>query len=309
MASTIEKLQTINSLIRTVLILLIVGGISAAGWFGYTTYNATELEAKRKNEALQDARRALDAKRQQLAESQQRIATQQRRLEHQAAELADREATIVEQQSEISLLHEDIAEKQAEIQRLDTSLRLHKMQRRLARLRVLDVAVDSESGKKTSTIEFVELNDQGDPIDAPREFRLDGDLVYVDYWVVKFEDKYVEQADLERGMSICLFHRIFGELQKPQDGFVLEERGTRPGAYARGGRISDFEKKIWDDFWTIANNPRRASELGIRTLHGDAVSMKVSKGKSYRITVRASGGPEIEVLDGAVAGVASADYS
>jgi len=59
--------------------------------------------------------------------------------------------------------------------------------------------------------------------------------------------------------------------------------------------LSDFEKKIWDDFWRIANDPQRSAELGIRALHGDAVSIKVEKGKTYRVTVRASGGPEIVV--------------
>jgi hypothetical protein len=59
--------------------------------------------------------------------------------------------------------------------------------------------------------------------------------------------------------------------------------------------VSEFEKKIWDDFWNLANSPEQAAEMGIRTLHGDAVSIKVKKGNRYRITVRASGGPEFEV--------------
>ncbi|MCU0980063.1 MAG: hypothetical protein MUF25_12980, partial [Pirellulaceae bacterium] len=67
------------------------------------------------------------------------------------------------------------------------------------------------------------------------------------------------------------------------------------GNYTRGGVMSDFEKKIWDDFWTIANDPQQAAQLGIRAVHGDAVSIKVEQGKTYRITVRASGGPEIPV--------------
>jgi hypothetical protein len=119
--------------------------------------------------------------------------------------------------------------------------------------------------------------------------------VYVDYWVVKFEDKYVEQADMERGMSICLFHRIFGEFQNPNDGFYLDEPGTRPSSYARGGVSSELEKKIWSDFWNIANDPQKAAELGIRTVHGDAVYIRVAQGMTYRVTVRASGGPEFEV--------------
>ena len=67
--------------------------------------------------------------------------------------------------------------------------------------------------------------------------------------------------------------------------------------------MSDFEKKIWDDFWNIANDPPKAEALGIRAIHGDAVFIQVRKGKTYTITIRASGSPEIEVVeDGTVPG-------
>ena len=286
MAGTIEKLQTINSVIRTLLALTVFGGVGAAGWYGYTTYNAAEIEGQRKDAALQ-------AKEEELAKTQQQVKMQEQELAAKDAELADKEAKITEQKTEITTLNQEVARQKVEIQRLDTALRLHKLERRLARIRVLDTGVDQASGRKFSKIEFVELNELGDPVGEPKQFQLDGEMVYVDYWVVKFEDKYVEQADLERGMSICMFNRVFGDLQNPKDGFSLDEPGQRPGNYARGSVMSDFEKKIWEDFWKIANDPQQAAQLGIRTLHGDAVSIKVEKGKTYRITVRASGGPEI----------------
>ena len=288
MAGTIEKLQTVNSLIRTLLALTVFGGLGAAGWYGYTTYNAAEIENQRRDAALQ-------AKDEELAKSREQVEKQQRDLAAKDAELAGKEEKIAKQQTEISTLNQEVVRQKAEIQRLDTALKLHKLERRLARIRVLDTGVDEANGRKFSKIEFVELNELGDPIGEPKQFQLDGEMVYVDYWVVKFDDKYVEHADLERGTSICLFHRVFGELQKPKEGFTLDEPGRRPGNYARGGVMSDFEKKIWGDFWKIANDPQQAAQLGIRALHGDAVSVKVEKGKTYRITVRASGGPEITV--------------
>jgi hypothetical protein len=74
---------------------------------------------------------------------------------------------------------------------------------------------------------------------------------------------------------------------------VLDEVGAAPRVYSRGRKLSDFEKKIWDDFWLIANDPGKARELGIRAAHGGAPFMKVEKGKSYRILLRASGDPTI----------------
>ena len=288
MSGAVEKIQTVNSFFRTLLALFVVGGMSMGGYYGYTTYNATELESERKDKELNEAKQALTSAEQQLANNREVIDGQHRQLVQKDDELA-------EQKAEISDLEVEVTEKETEIQRLDMALRLHKMQRRLARLTVLDIAQDPDTGKQFSDIEFVELNDSGDSVGQAKQFRIDGDMIYVDYWVVKFEDKYVELADLERGMSICMFHRIFGELQKPKDGFYLDEPGTRPGAYAHGSVMSDLEKKIWEDFWDIANDTSKAAELGIRALHGDAVSIKVSKGKRYKVTIRAAAGPEIQV--------------
>jgi hypothetical protein len=57
--------------------------------------------------------------------------------------------------------------------------------------------------------------------------------------------------------------------------------------------MSDFEKKIWDEFWTIANDEAKANEMGIRAAHGEAPSMKLQKGKSYKVLLRASDGLSI----------------
>jgi len=281
MSGVVDKLQTINSLFRTFLAMIVVGAMSLGGWYGYTSYHAAERESQRKDQQLQAAQQELEQHRQQ-------IASQRAQLEQKETELAEKEARI-------SDLEIDVAKKEAEIQRLDLALRMHKMQRRLARITVLDVHREQETGELSSEIEFVELNDQGDPIGDAKKFSIAGDVIYVDYWVVKFEDKYVEAADLERGMSICMFHRIFGERQKPAEGFYPDKPGTQPAAYARGGVMSDLEKKIWKDFWSIANDPARAAELGIRAIHGDAVSIKIAKGKTYKITIRAAAGPEIQV--------------
>jgi hypothetical protein len=313
MVNTIEKLQTLNSLIRTVLALVVVGGVGTVSWYGYHTYTAADQQ-------LESTQRSLREKEAALAESMQQAETFLRKVDDQQKQLVAKEQAIAEQQEtiasqvmEIETLNEDIRLKEAEIARLDTALRLHKMERRLARVTVLDVDKNAE-GETFSRIEFIELNEVGDPIGEARQFELEGDMIYVDYLVVKFDDEYVEAADLERGTSICLFNRIFGEFQKPKDGFSLDEPGTRPGAYARGSVMSDFEEKIWSDFWNIANNPQQAAEMGIRTLHGDAVSIKVQKGKTYRVTVRASGGPEIEVVEdepsrGAAAVISSGIHS
>ena len=142
---------------------------------------------------------------------------------------------------------------------------------------------------RSRKIEFVEINDEGQPIGQPKQFEIQGDQVYVDYLRVTFDDKYVEQSDLDRATAICLFQRIFGEHQQAAEGFLLDEVGTRPTAYARGTPMSEFEQKIWNDFWLIANDPERAAKLGIYAAHGSAVSMRVKPGAVYELELRSTG--------------------
>jgi hypothetical protein len=203
------------------------------------------------------------------------LAAKQQELDRVRGDLQAREQQLTE-------LHEKLA-------RLELAMRLLKVRRRLARLTVLEQHQDVALGMPVSRIEFVEINDDGQPIGEPKQFEIQGDLVYVDYLRVTFDDRYVEQSDLDRSTAICLFQRIFGEHQQAAEGYQLDEVGTRPTAYARGTPMSDFEQKIWSDFWLIANDPERAAELGIYAAHGSAVSMRVKPGAVYELELRSTG--------------------
>lgn len=272
MSTLIDLLRGLHQLVRTLLALAMLAGLTAVAYFGYRAYEAQQQAADAQAAALARSQQALAATQDQLAQARQRIAAQ-------VEELAAREAQI--QQLETT------------VRRLETALHYLKIDHRVARFTAVDQSRDEATGEISTLVEFVELNDEGHPIDMPKQFRIRGDIVYIDGWVVKFEDKYIEQADLERGTSLLLFKRIFGSGQKPDDGYPLDEVGSAPRAYARGGKMSEFEKKIWDDFWAIANDPERARQLGIRAAHGGAPFMKVEKGRSYRILLRASGDPTI----------------
>jgi len=272
MPGMMEGVRTINSFLRTLIALTVLGGIGAGGYYGYATYNAKEIDARQKAKALEEKERAL--------------ADTTSRLDKAQSELASKVAELQAKDKEIAALN-------ASVKKLELALRYLKIDHRVARFTAVDQTKDDVTGEISSLIEFVELNDEGHPIDTPKQYLIRGDIVYIDGWVVKFEDKYVEQADLERGTSLLLFKRIFGSGQKPDEGLPLDEFGSAPRAYARGGKTSEFEQKIWDDFWNIANDPDRAKQLGIRAAHGGAPFMKVEKGKSYKILLRASGDPTI----------------
>lgn len=262
MPGMMENLSTVNSFLRTLIALVVLGAIGTAGYFGYDAYTAKERADKE-----------LDATKVKLRDAE----------------------------TELTRRAEQIAELKVNVEKLETRIALLKVDHRVAKLTVIDQGPKEEGGPTFSTVEFVELNEEGHPITEPRPFVLPGDTVYVDYLVVKFDDKYIEEKDIDRSTSLCLFSRIFGDQQKPIDGYALDETGSRPSAYARGGQMSDFEKSIWDDFWSIANDKAMAEEKGIRAAHGQALSMKVKKGKTYRIQLRASDGLSI-VPDGEASG-------
>ena len=270
MSTTIETVSVLNSAVRTVLGLVIVGGLGYGGWYGYNVYNEKDEATK------------------QLVEAKSALTRAQNAIVEKERSLLQKNNEIQEKTAQISTLNVKVDEQQRMISRLDTSLRLLKVDHRVARLTVLDQSTNAEN-EIVTLVEFQELDENGEPLDEPKQFRLLGDIVYIDTWVVKFEDKYVEAADIERGTALVFFRRLFGEFQEPQQGFTLDQAGQRPTAYASGSVLSEFEKRIWNDFWDVANDNIKQAELGIRAIHGDAPSFKVVKGASYRIELRATG--------------------
>lgn len=279
-----DTISNVNSAMRNLLLLVLIGGAGYGGYKAYDLYNEPQKQLKDKQAALDEL---------------------QSKFKQANDDLAAR-------QKEIADLGVQLKEKIAEIDRLEVSMKLLGVQHRLARLTVLEQrevpslipatpAINSEVGVSRpnvlTKIEFVDINEQGQPIGKPKTFDVKGDMIYVDYLTVNFEDKYIEKSDLDRATSIALFQRIFGEHQEPAKGFQLDTVGTRPTAYARGTQMSDFEKKIWDDFWLIANDNKRAQELGIDAIQGKAVAIRAQPGKSYEVKLRSTGDITIRPIE------------
>jgi hypothetical protein len=207
------------------------------------------------------------------------------------------EAEVEKGRVEIEKLTGKVAAQEKQIEELDLSLRLLKRDHRLAEIRVLDQWESPDDKKQMTKFEFVEIDDDHQPIDKPRVFTIEGDVVYVDAWIVKYLDRFVERGDPIRGTSICLFKRLFGEHQEPSNGFVLDTVGSRPAAYNRAGAIPEFEREIWKQFWDFANDPAKAEQAGIRAAHPEAPSVKLRPGKEYIVELRASGGLSITPKD------------
>jgi cell division protein FtsB len=252
-------LQTISNFFRGVALFIIASLAAVGSWFGYDTYTHS--------------------------------ARVEEQLKQSTAELAKNKV-------EIEKLGADIAAKAQEIERLDLALRLLKVDHRVAEIAVLD-QWQSEVEKRLKTkFEFRDVDDKGAMLDAaPKVFTIDGDVVYIDAWVVKYNDELIEKGDPLRSTSVCLFRRVFGEFQQPAEGFKLDQVTTRPVAYGTSGDMTDYEKQLWTHFWDYANNSDEAKKAGVRAAHGEAPSIKLQRGKLYKLLLRSSGGLTIETQD------------
>ena len=179
-------------------------------------------------------------------------------------------------------------------QALEAAVRLLRHTERRARIVVLAQAPGPD-GHLVTRIRFSELNPNGDPIGEPREFSVTGDEVYVDTLVIKFEDEFITAGDALKGRSLLLFRRIFGDRLRPVDAHVLDREGQMPQAYAAEKAPSAFERELWAQFWTLANDPAEAKRRGVRALHGEAVSTKLRKAGVYAVTFRSTGELTIQV--------------
>jgi len=270
--SVLESISTINSLVRTLLILAVVGG---AGMLSFEIYQSMH-EREAEQEELKEAQTRRKAAEEELQTASKQLASVQANLKRQTAQIAE--------------LKSEAREQELRYRRLDTAMRLLKVDRRAARLTVIKQEKDEESDSIVTEIEFVEIDDRGEAVaKTQRRFMIKGDLVYIDSWIVKFDDKYVEQSDLHRSTSLVLFKRIFGDKQRPVDGFALDQKGVAPRVYRRDDQSDELETKIFEDFWSVANDNEKQRALGIRAAHGTADYIKVEPEKSYRVEIRASG--------------------
>jgi len=247
-------MSALNAMLRALVSLVILAVVGWGGWAGYQAYTSHD--------------RALN-------------------------ELREKDAKLAAANARVNELRATVEIQRREIERIQTALKLLKVDSRVAYIGVVDQWQPEGADRQHTRFTFVEEDQQGDPLSEPKMYTIEGDLLYVDAWVVKFKDEFVEQGDAFRSTSLCLFRRLFGEYQKPSEGFEIDSVGSRPAAYGRAAAMSPLEEQLWDRFWDYANSQEKADKEGIRAAHGEAPSIKLQKGKSYKVTLRASGGLSI----------------
>ena len=262
----------LNYALRTV----VLAGFAALAWFGF-------VEVK---DVLDGHERELVERDERIGRLEGDLVESSRVIEGLHADVADRDARIV-------VLDEQVAQQKARIAELELALQYLKVDRRLARLTVVRQRLDENGEVSASLVRFEDVDEQGEPRGEAVETWIPGRFVYVESLVIKFDDTFVEAGDAFRGASLCLFRRIFSEVQKPSEGVPIDRVGLRPEPYADDDE-PDLVDRLWMRFWDYANDPAAAAEAGVRAIHGEAPFVELRDGKSYSVELRASGGLSIK---------------
>jgi len=183
-----------------------------------------------------------------------------------------------------SLEHEVNRLEQQKIELRDFARRL-SASRRVAQVNVLDQKPD-ESGHVITTLRWQEIGPDG-LVGEPLERTVHGRQVYFEALVIKFDSDLVGMGDSERGHSLALFRRIFGEGEAAES---VPEFGRQAKPPAATQPVRQNDELLWNQFWELVDNPRLARDYGVRVAQIEAPALLVSAGDVLQITLDASGG-------------------
>lgn len=148
---------------------------------------------------------------------------------------------------------------------------------------------ETQNGKILTTLRFIETarDDKTKKI-LEKDYTIEGDIVYFDAMIVKFDSKIVMDGK-ERAMY--LWRRIYGETIAPQNGFAIESPGAEPARYADLlARLPIKQREMfWSNIWDLANDLKKLKEDGITAIYGNAVYSKLRPGLIYVFKISPTG--------------------
>lgn len=134
---------------------------------------------------------------------------------------------------------------------------------------------------------------QTDPADPAKRlaeytYQVEGDVVHFDAIIVRFDQRLVESGEQK---ALILWRRVYGDFQKPSEGFPISVPGEIPERYA--ALLQEVGKKnegiFWDGIWDLAHNPDALKQYGISATYGNAVYTQMRPGLIYALKSNAGG--------------------
>lgn len=193
---------------------------------------------------------------------------------------------------EVSRLAAQVEELQQQREQLVEYVRRLKASRRVAQADVLQQFPD-ENGRTMSVIRWSEIGLDG-TLGEPQILEAVGRQVYFEAAVIKFDLDAVGKGDPERGVSLALFRRVFGEDQAAASVAEID-RATRAPSPDRG-TTGEFERRMWSLFWRLMDEPRLAEQFGVRVAQYEAPGVILRSGQIWEVTLDAAGGLNLKLV-------------
>ncbi len=164
---------------------------------------------------------------------------------------------------------------------------------RAAEVLVTKSEFDETAQKIKTTIKFLEYDAEGKPLPA-RYFTFQGNIIQFQSLVIRFQDKFVKAGNRLQGKSIYLFLKAFVLDGAKTQEFVLTETQHIPAGYRLPGKKSEFEAKLWEEFWKYALDPAAREHSGIKNAQIEAPGSIFLPGTIYTIRIEHDGGLRID---------------
>jgi len=144
-----------------------------------------------------------------------------------------------------------------------------------------------EYGRTITTLLWQEIGRNG-LRGKPLAIETVGDLVYFEALVIKFDPQLVGEGDPERGTSLALFRRIFGDQQAPESVPDLDRQARPP--LPEDDRNTVLHEELWRRFWEMVDDPRVARVYGVRVAQCEAPAVPLHAGQIWEVALDAAGG-------------------
>lgn len=151
-------------------------------------------------------------------------------------------------------------------------------------------------GQLVTTVRFVETA-PSDPRRQVlrREYEIPGDVVHFDALLVRFPPRMVMDG---QARALYLWRRIYGETMTPENAYPIVSEEGEPPRYA--GLLKELplpqQAMFWEAIWSLANDPGRLAEHGIRAIYGNAVYTRMEPGLVYIFRLGPTGDFQVEVI-------------
>jgi hypothetical protein len=151
------------------------------------------------------------------------------------------------------------------------------------------LAREERDGVTWTRLRFVETQ-RDDPrrLVTQHEVELPGDTIHFDALIVSFEPRLVMDG---KARALYLWRRVYSDAMPPEAGFPLAEPGAEPRRYA--GLLARLPRRdqrlFWREVWSLANDPDRLRQAGVRAVYGNVVYTRMETGLIYVFKIDNSG--------------------